>query len=456
MPKMDKDGDMAHEKINAMPTKELFIDMLTRDIPLIAAIIDLVDNCADGARKIKGNRSYTDFWARLEISPERFRIADNCGGITVEDARNYAFRFGRALGMPQVKHSIGEFGVGMKRAIFKMGGKFKVESATATSRFVVEEDVRTWARKSDWEYEFKSVEENITVEKDKQGTTITISDLHEDVSRSFGLENFKTDLTNELKARLQEPISRGLAVTMNGIPVNANPLELLSHNQLDPAFKEIRYGNALKDRVDVKLYCGLGIDSDPTQAGWHVFCNGRLILEADHSAVTGWGVGEKGHRDYIPGFHGQFYYLRGYAFFDSDDPGRLPWNTTKTNLNTDSPIYRAAKLEMIRLMRPVVDFLNKLKEEKEKKGDESAEEGPLEELISKSKSMNLTRVPTRDAFRLPLIAAKQAKSGPAMQRIQYGRPLDKVNLVKKHLKVSSYKQVGEKTFDYFYDAEIGE
>jgi hypothetical protein len=35
-------------QINAMPTKELFIDMLTQDISLIPAIVDLVDNAADG------------------------------------------------------------------------------------------------------------------------------------------------------------------------------------------------------------------------------------------------------------------------------------------------------------------------------------------------------------------------------------------------------------------------
>ena len=445
---------MAHEKIDAMPTKELFIDMLTRDIPLIPAIIDLVDNCADGARRMKGNGSYRDFWARLEISPEEFRIADNCGGITVENARKYAFRFGRASDMPSLKHSIGEFGVGMKRAIFKLGSKFKVESATATSRFVVEEDVRDWASKPEWEYEFASLEEDIKVKEDKRGTTITVTNLHDDVSRSFGLENFKTELANEMKARLQDPISKGLAVTLNGIPVNAEPLELLGDDQLAPAFKELQYGDSPENRVKVKLYCGLGKKRDPDLAGWHVFCNGRLILEADKTDITGWGDKSDGIK--IPGFHMQFNHLRGCVYFDSDDPGRLPWNTTKTSLNTDSPIYRATKLEMMRLMRPVVDFLNKLKEEKERRDDEGGQKGPLEELIEKSKSANVAKVRTRDMFRLPSLAAKEMKVGPPMQRIQYDRALDKVNRVKKKLKVTSFKQVGEKTFDYFYDAEIGE
>lgn len=39
-------------RINASPTKELFIFMLTRDVQLSRAIIDLVDNCVDGANRL--------------------------------------------------------------------------------------------------------------------------------------------------------------------------------------------------------------------------------------------------------------------------------------------------------------------------------------------------------------------------------------------------------------------
>jgi hypothetical protein len=305
-----------------------------------------------------------------------------------------------------------------------------------------------------WQYEFSSVEEDIKVEEDKRGTIITVTNLNEDVSQSFELKNFHTELVIELKSRLQYPISKGLAVTLNGIPVNAEPLNLLGDDQLAPAFRALQYGDTPKKRVNVKLYCGIGKERDPNLAGWHVFCNGRLILEADQSAITGWGVKSDGIT--IPGFHNQYNHLRGYAYFDSDDPGRLPWSTTKTSLNTDSPIYRATKLEMMRLMRPVVDFLNKLKEEKADKDDESDESGPLEQLIKKSNAVNVTEVKTRDTFRQPVMPATQVKSGPAMQRIQYDMPLDKVNLVKKALRATSWKQVGEKTFEYFYDAEIDE
>ena len=86
--------------IDAEPTKALFIDMLTRDIALIPSIIDLADNSTDGARNLRGERSYEGLWVRLNISKNKFQVSDNCGGIPVEVARKYAFRFGRAKVCP--------------------------------------------------------------------------------------------------------------------------------------------------------------------------------------------------------------------------------------------------------------------------------------------------------------------------------------------------------------------
>ena len=36
------------ERIDASPVKSFFIEMLTRDIDLVDAILDLLDNCVDG------------------------------------------------------------------------------------------------------------------------------------------------------------------------------------------------------------------------------------------------------------------------------------------------------------------------------------------------------------------------------------------------------------------------
>ena len=81
--------------IHAEPTKTFFIHMLTVDIDLADAILDLADNCVDGARRLRPDEQYAGLSVRLEVDANHFRIADNCGGISADIAGKYAFRFGR-------------------------------------------------------------------------------------------------------------------------------------------------------------------------------------------------------------------------------------------------------------------------------------------------------------------------------------------------------------------------
>ncbi|MCX6833754.1 MAG: hypothetical protein NTW07_01240, partial [candidate division Zixibacteria bacterium] len=176
-----------------------------------------------------------------------------------------------------------------------------------------------------------------------------------------------------------------------------------------------------------------------------------LIVRGDKSQVTGWGDRVDGI--FIPGFHGQYNHLRGFAFFDADEPGWLPWNTTKTGINTDSPVYRATKLEMVRLMRPVVDFLNKLKFEKEGK-DDAGEAGPLETMVQESEDLPLFEVKTRKEFTTPRV--QRRRRDIETQKIQYTRLREDIEKVKKHANVTSLKKVGEITFDFYLHNEVAD
>ena len=132
-------------EVDASPTKTFFVDMLTRDIELEDAILDLLDNCIDGIqRTIKGreasDKPYSGFEAKISFSESGFKIEDNCGGIPLEVAQNYAFRMGRPQNGNENDlsiNAIGTYGIGMKRAIFKMGRSSKVTSQTAADSFRV-------------------------------------------------------------------------------------------------------------------------------------------------------------------------------------------------------------------------------------------------------------------------------------------------------------------------------
>lgn len=429
--------------VDASPTKDFFISMLVKDIELARAIVDLVDNCVDGAIRTRPTRDFTGLAVRIEVTPERFRIIDNCGGIPVELARTYAFRFGRPEGMPQTLHSVGQFGVGMKRALFKLGSKFRIESTTETSRFVVEEDVNQWKTREEWQFHFGELQLNLkNVPPNDRGTKITVAPLLASVADDFGLDNFINRLRYEIRQAHQQTLDCGLVISLNGIPLETHPLELLNSEELMPAFSKKKLAQN-GSSVDVKLYAGIS-QSDPSAAGWYIYCNGRMVIGADQTITTGWGEGDG---TTIPKYHNQFARFRGFAFFDSDDAGLLPWNTTKTGVDADSPTFKAVRLDMITLMRPVIDFLNKLDSEKEVENDDK----PLEEAVDNARLASVTEVQTSSRFLAPKPTPRPPL--PRTGRIQYNKPLDKIGKVKKVLKVSSFMAVGEKTFDYFYEKE---
>lgn len=433
-------------RIDASPTKDFFIRMLVMDVPLIRVIPELVDNCVDGARRIRADEDFTDLWVRIEVNESQFRIADNCGGISVELARDYAFRFGRDKDMPaelQVPHSSGRFGIGMKRALFKMGRKFRIESTTERTHFVIEEDVERWEEKEEeqWTFEFQDVNENLSEPPpaDERGTTITVTSLHESVAEDFVLDNFKSRLKAELEAKQQNSIDKGLAITLNGIPLQVRALKLLQSDELLPGLNEFSFEPNGQLQVDVKVYAGVS-ESIPADSGWHVFCNGRLILEADKEWTTGWGDGN-------PRYHPQYNSFRGFAFFDSDDATGLPWKTTKDGVDADSPVFRKARLKMIEMMRPVIDFLNDLKAEKDLP---DGSERVLEAAVQAARLVELAEIQTARAF---LVRPKPAPRQPVMTTISYSRPKEEVERVKEVLEVRSNREVGEFTFDYFFEAE---
>jgi DNA gyrase/topoisomerase IV subunit B len=89
--------------IDVQPTKELFIYMLTRDVKLEKAIIDLIDNSIDGAINNSTNEDLSPFRIDITIDKEEFSIKDNCGGINLDIAREYAFKCKYALTWPPVR-----------------------------------------------------------------------------------------------------------------------------------------------------------------------------------------------------------------------------------------------------------------------------------------------------------------------------------------------------------------
>jgi hypothetical protein len=427
-------------KVDASPTKAFFVDIITKDIQLDKAIHDLVDNCVDGAKRLRPgvDARYDGLTVAIEIGPDRFRIKDNCGGIPIEVARKYAFKFGRVAGFTRTSRSVGQFGVGMKRALFKMGDHFVVKSTEPESRFEISVDVQKWADDdTNWDFDLSEFVPGAN-ELDQTGTDICVTQLEPGVAITFQQAYFLTRLKSQIRAMQQQPMRQGLAITVNNEAIIPLEWKLKYGEGITPAY--LKFEDALGNNkiLTTRLYAGIG-ESNRAEAGWYIFCNGRCILEADQEATTGWsqitdnGIG-------IPKYHGQFARFRGYAFLDADDSSILPWNTTKTGLDPETDAYRRLIGRLIEITRPVIDFLNELDSEKDLDQDDQI----LSTAMTKAPAVTIASVSERPAFNY----TAPPKRGPPLVTISYKKPKGEVEKLQEALSANSAKTVGEQSFEY--------
>lgn len=438
--------------ISAEPTKSFFIDMLTRDIGLEQAVLDLVDNSVDGAKghPVDGPLPFEGRTVTIEFDKSRFLILDNCGGFGVDTARDYAFRFGRPPGSPRTRHSIGQFGVGMKRALFKFGDHFSVRSATTTETWAVDVNVPDWEKQGSWNFPWADFGNNSTLSTASPGTEIIVTELRKEVGWKFSTKNFENSIISLIKSKHRQFIAEGLAITVNGNRIAATNLLLLVAEEkegvkLKPGIANLPFQDEHEAEVKVRIIVGVG-PSAPREAGWYVVCNGRVIVEADRSTRTGWGlIEEESNSLLIPSYHNQFARFRGIVSFDSDDSSRVPWNTTKTDVDQDSPIWRQTRERMLEMMRPVITFLNELDTDID---EHTREHSPLLDYVSKAATATPESFTANSTFSAP--ARGTIKKAQRTIKIQYSRPVDQVELLMSELSVSSAKAVGEHTFDLMY------
>ncbi len=448
----------SRSRVDASPAKRFFVSMLIRDIELMPAIIDLVDNSADGAKRIRrdpGDRRYENLWVKLEIGPDRFSIQDNCGGMSVDLARHYAFRFGRAEDAAGPIGEVGQFGIGMKRALFKMGERFEVRSATASSRFSLPVDVRVWLEQegADWSFRFGAVEEGIDVPEDEWGTTIIVDGLHEVVSEDFGQKLFLSRLRRQIAVRELRLLQQGLTITVNNENLIAQPPILLAGDELSPIHVE-KTIPVDGGEIVLKLWAGLagaGADADDDDvddgekyrgepaAGWYMFCNDRLLLYADKGRLTGWGVE-------AASYHPQYGRFRGYVLLDGDSRF-MPWNTTKTGVDEDSRVFRAVQNEMFDALQKVQAVINRLKAERRRDPDAQ----PAVRALELAEPKPLPDLPHSTSFVVPPPAPDPPQTA---QWIRYQVDLVDFERVAESVGSDTPADVGRTTFDWYLDYQV--
>lgn len=291
------------ETTGLSPAKRFFVEMLTRDIELADAILDLLDNCVDGALRstaIKTDKPYVGFFAHIDLTEDKFQIVDNCGGISRSLAENYAFRFGRPdRDRDDQIATVGVYGIGMKRAIFKLGSDCSIQSRHGDEKFSIHIDKDWIEEDGNWELEMTDDAPALTV----SGTNIQINTLHPSVKIEFSNES--SDFVDGFKSIVQKHYSyileKGFEIRINGQAIQMSMINtlvdssaLLTGEGIAPYVYETEW-----EGVEIRLVMGLyqKLPSDQEQeesesgtrnkesAGWTIICNDRVVVSADKTRL---------------------------------------------------------------------------------------------------------------------------------------------------------------------------
>jgi hypothetical protein len=270
------------------------------------------------------------------------------------------------------------------------------------------------------------------------GTQIRFIRLREEVKMRLRDGAFLGRLTHAIALTYALFLQDSVRVTVDEKPVEPIEIPIGTSEHLRPGQVEFSRGE-----VKVRIIASVAARRPEwayERAGWYVLCNGRVVLGADKSDLTGWGDG-------LPRFHSKYNGFIGVAIFRSKNPLALPWTTTKRGLHVESPVYQVAKIEMTRLARPVISFLNDMY--KTELVEEPAERSMAEKVDQTDIREVVSRRPT------PFTAVKRQTAAKTTVRVQYDAEIADVERVKRVLRQPKWSanKVGKYTFDHFLRTE---
>ncbi|MCL7750594.1 ATP-binding protein [Guyparkeria hydrothermalis] len=451
---MDEVKSHAH----AYPTKKFFVRMITRDIDLKDCILDLIDNSVDNAWAEKGGHimslrdttDLSDFEIHINITNDCFSIRDNCGGMTLDSAVDHAFNFGRKEFSPNDNYSIGVYGIGMKRAVFKIGREAEVRSTYdeggERSSFKVPINVDEWVHDDAPPWDF-DIEESSDL--GENGVEIVIQELTEEAESEFSSPEFLADLRWVIERDYTLHLHKGLNIFLNGKRLTGWRVELRQSENFRPMRAE--YNDISRDNeVVVEMVGGMvapppeSVDPDEDSkgdrlSGWYVACNGRIVLAADKTETTGWGA------EGFPSWHKQYSGFIGIVLFSAQNAAALPLTTTKRNVNSSADLYRRARARMQEVSRAWIDYTNQRKRDTESaRHNEEA-----------SRAVSIYDIAPREQVQLPEIEKKPVVP---MANVSYSVPKTKLKKLAREMGnvTMSYRDVGQKSFEYAYEDYVGE
>lgn len=339
----------------------------------------------------------------------------------------------------------------MKRAVFKIGTKIKISSTYnddgTRESFSVPISVETWLANDVPPWDFDIVDSD---HLDQNGVNIVVNGLTSGAASAFSSPAFLQKLRRTIARDYTLHLNRGLKIFLNDEPITGWKIELLEGADFSPM--RLHYNDETDgDCVSIEIFGGMAApppensdadaeDEGERRFGWYVVCNGRIVLAADKTNLSGWGTED------WPQWHRQYSGFIGIILFTAANAAALPLTTTKRSVDKSSEVFRRARPKMRDVTRLWIDYTNQRKQ--------SLEEARKVELAASP--ISIYSIKQHTAVRLPQFTPKPPTERVA--NINYSVPLARLKKLAKELGSINltYREVGVRTFEYTFEDLVGD
>lgn len=316
--------------IDVTPEKRLYLSIISEyDIP--KSICELVDNAID--LWTKDRRRNLEIKIVMEVRRQLISIEDNSGGIQ-EGKLDHIISPGKTTN--DIRDDvIGYFGIGSKRAVVALAEDVTIHSRFARQQtFAFRFDNYWISEDPKWELEYKPSNKSLA----PNTTLIELSKLRVELTQDE-ISNLKDHL-GEVYSQF---IHQGVKIILNGKAID--PIRFDKDWAFPATFSPMTFKGQIPldgRSVDVEMTAGLiNHSGDPDNSyGVFFYCNNRLITRALNDFSVGFVPGLVGNPHFNISLVRTIVNLNG----QSRD---MPWNSSKTGLDTKHPVFQALRGSII-------------------------------------------------------------------------------------------------------------
>jgi hypothetical protein len=278
------------------------------------------------------------------------------------------------------------------------------------------------------------------------GVQVDIEKLTPGAMNAFASPTFIENLRRTISRDYSLHLNRGLKVYLNDREIRPWNFELRSGDEFSPI--RLEYPD---EDVKIEIIAGMAApppetnepnedDEGDRRYGWYVICNGRIVLAADKSAITGWGT------DGWPQWHYQYAGFIGIVMFTAPKASSLPLTTTKRSVDTTSDVFKRARSRMRDVSKSWIAYTNARKQ--------AVEEAKKKEALATP--VSIYSLPMQATVALPRLTTTKQVERTA--NVHYSVPLAKMRKLAQAMGSinMNYREVGLRSFDYAFDDMVGE